>query len=128
MPRKKYLRQNTKKHMRLGKGRKKKQVWRRPKGRDNKLRERIHGKPSRPNLGVKKPKKEQNKIRGKNPILIKNITDLKKITKSDIAVLGHIGRKNKIKIAQEAKKMNIEFTNFDIFKFLKQPDKEEKWI
>lgn len=126
MARKKYLRKNTKDYSRLGKGRKKLQRWRRPKGRDNKLRERKKSRPTRPELGSKKPIREQGKIQGKNPILIKNLSDLKKLTKDNIAVLARVGKKNKIKIAEEAKKQNITFANLDLFKFLKSIQKTKE--
>jgi len=126
MPRKKYLKRNTREYARLGKGRKKKQVWRRPKGRDNKLRERKKSRPSRPELGLKKPKFQQGKVQGKNPILIKNLNDLKKLSNTNIAILAKVGKKNKIKIAQEAKKQNITFANLDLFKFLLDLEKTQE--
>ncbi len=43
MKKKKFLRRNWNKYKRIGKGNKKKQKWRKPRGRDNKMREKRRG-------------------------------------------------------------------------------------
>ncbi|MBU0957452.1 MAG: hypothetical protein KKF56_01440 [Nanoarchaeota archaeon] len=123
----KYTRRNTNELLRLGKKNKKLRKWRRPRGRDNKMRERVKNRQKRPEIGSRKTKNEQGKVRGKTPMLIKTINDLKKIKKENIAILAKVGFKTKNKIAQEAKKLNIQFSNFDVFKFLtkQEPEKTE---
>jgi len=53
----KFLRRVWKRHSKLGRGRKKKQVWRKPTGRDNKMRERKKGHPSVVSIGYRSEKK-----------------------------------------------------------------------
>ena len=61
--RKKFLRGKWRTYSKLGKGRKKKQKYRKPKGRDNKIRERKKGNPKKVEVGYKKQKKGQKKTR-----------------------------------------------------------------
>lgn len=110
----------------LGKGRKNKQIWRRPKGRDNKMRERKKGHPASVSLGFRTEKENRNKIKGKNPIMIYKIEDLKKIGKEDIAILGKIGKRKKIQIMEEAKKSKIKINNINEDKLLKKLKKNQK--
>jgi len=129
MTRKKYTRRNTNERLRLGKKRKNSQKWRRPKGKDNKMRDRRKNRQKRPEMGSKKSKSEQGNIRGKVPIIIKTLKDLKKATKNNVLILGKVGAKAKINLAKEAKKINLDFVNLDIFKFLKEenePENKEK--
>ena len=74
----KYKRRSTGEFSRLGRGRKKKQVWRKPRGRDNKMREGTKSRPKCPKIGEKKPSKLQGKIRGLDIVKIRKIEDLKK--------------------------------------------------
>ncbi len=114
-----FLRRNWNRHSKLGKGRKKKQVWRKPKGRDNKMREKRKGYPAVVSIGYRKKKNLRGKINGKNIIVIRNAKDLEKVNESKTAVLGSLGRRKKIEIAQIAKKMKIKFHNLNTDKFLK---------
>ena len=54
----KFLRRNFSLHIRIGKKRKNKQVWRRPKGRDNKMRESRKGRPPLVSIGYKRKKEK----------------------------------------------------------------------
>lgn len=124
----KFLRHTSHKYSKLGLRRKKKQIWRRPTGRDNKMREQRRGKPAIVAIGYSTDKKIKGMIEGKTPVMIKNVKDLNKIQKNNIAVLGKMGKKNKIEIVKKAKEMKIEVYKFNIEKFLKMNDKkpEEK--
>lgn len=116
----KFLRRIWHRHSKLGKGRKKKQVWRRPKGRDNKMRERRKGYPIVVSVGYKKNRSERKNIR-----VIRNIEDLKKIKKNEMIIIGNIGKKQKIEIAKKATEMKIPVQNINIKKFLKKFEKKE---
>ena len=59
---KKFLRRTWNRYSKLGKRRKKKQVWRRPTGRDNKMREKRRGYPAVVSLGYRKEKNTRGKI------------------------------------------------------------------
>jgi len=75
-------------------------------------------------------------IKNQTPVEIKNLSDIKKIGKNKIAVLGRIGKKNRIDIAKAAEKEKVTFANFNVKKFLKKlkektvvkekPKKEDK--
>ena len=115
---KKFLRRTWDRYSKLGKGRKKKQKWRNPKGRDNKMRERKKGSSKVVSVGYKSQEIEK-------PILIKNVLDLGKL-KGKKVIIGKIGRKKKIEIAKKANEMKISIKNLNIKKFLKELNKKTK--
>lgn len=119
----KFLRRTWKRYSKLGRGRKKKQVWRRPTGRDNKMREKRKGYPKVVSIGYKKSKKL-----GKNIVVVKNIKDLGSIKKNEIPIIGKVGKKKKIDILKKAKERKISIQNINTEKFLKKnlKIKEEK--
>ena len=123
---KKFLRRTWSRYSKLGKGRRKKQVWRRPTGRDNKMREKRKGYPIVVSVGYRGETSSRGKIEGKNPILVKNITELKNIGKDEIIIIGKIGKKKKIELVQKAKEMNFKILNLDSEKFLKKVKKPVK--
>jgi large subunit ribosomal protein L32e len=122
----KFLRRKTQAYSKLGKRRKKKQVWRKPTGRDNKMREKRKGRPAVVSLGYRSEKTSRNTLKNKKPVIIMNTSDLKKIKESEIAVIGAVGKKKKLKIAEEAKKMKIEIYNMNTDKFIEKNKKPEK--
>lgn len=103
----KFLRQDSVRHVRLGKNRKKLQKWRRPRGMHSKIRKKRFGYPVFPMTGFKKPSAISGKVRGKVPFLISCKGDLEKVGKDMIVVFSRkIGAKKRIelmKIAQEKK-------------------------
>ncbi len=117
----KFLRRTYSRYSKLGKGRKKKQKWRRPTGRDNKIRERRKGYPARVGIGYKKGKDESKKI-----FKIDSLKDLENVKKNAVVILGKIGKKKKIEIAKKAKEKKIEISNLNIKKFLKKAEKKQK--
>lgn len=122
----KFLRRGWFRYSKLGKRRKNKQVWRRPSGRDNKMRDKRRGYPAVVSIGYGTNKKEKGLIEGKTPIKIDSIKDLKKIGKNDIGVLGKFGKKKKMEIAKIAKEKNIEISNLNLNKILKEAKKNSK--
>jgi len=123
---KKFLRRDWNRNPKLGKGRKKKQVWRRPTGRDNKMREKRKGYPSIVSIGYKKSNEERNKIKDKAPIKVFNIKELENVKKGQIVILGKMGKKKKKELATEIKKRGIEVANLNVNKFLKGFEKKTK--
>ena len=115
-----FLRRISNRYSKLGKRRKKKQVWRRPTGRDNKMRERRRGYPARVSIGYKNTDKEKE-------IVIQNPKELEKVNKKLIIVVGKVGKKKKIEIAKKAKELKIQLLNLNINTFLEKnkPKKEE---
>lgn len=120
---KKFLRRIWGRYSKLGKRRKKKQIWRKPTGRDNKMRERRKGYPAVVSIGYKQDKKVRGSIKNKTPILIQNVKDLESIKKNEIVIVGNVGKKKKIEIVKKAKEMKIEIHNLNIKTFLKKFDK-----
>lgn len=118
---KQFLRRTVNRYTKLGKGRKKKQVWRRPKGRDNKMREKRKGYPAVVSVGYRKDRKER-----KNIAIIRNVNDLEKVGKSDVLVLGKVGKKKKAEILGKAKELKFVFQNINSEKILKQIESEIK--
>jgi len=117
----KFLKRTWNRYSKLGKGRKKKQVWRRPKGRDNKMREKRKGYPMVVSVGYKKKKSERKLVR-----VVRNIEDLEKTEKNDMIIMGNVGKKKKIEIAKKAIKMKIPIQNINIKKFLKKSEKQKE--
>lgn len=117
----KFLRRIWNRYSKLGKRRKKKQVWRRPKGRDNKMREKRKGYPVVVSVGYKKKRSERKNIR-----VIRNPEELERTEKNEIVIIGDIGKKKKIEIAKKAIKMKIPIQNIDIKKFLKKSEKKKE--
>ncbi len=117
----KFLRRNWNKYSKLGKRKKKKQVWRKPRGRDNKIREKRKGCPKFVSIGYKNDILERKRIR-----VIRNLDALEKIKKNEILVLGNVGKKKKIEILKKAKERKISVQNMNIEKFLKKIEKQKK--
>jgi large subunit ribosomal protein L32e len=116
----KFLRRDSARHFQFGKRRKKMLKWRRPTGRDNKMRDRRRGYPARVSIGYKN-KKESKKL-----ILVQNIFDLEKVQKGNLILLANVGKKKKIEIIKKAHEKKIEFVNINTAKFLKKLNKGEK--
>ena len=117
---KQFIRRDSNRYSKIGKNRKKLQKWRKPKGRDNKMRERRHGYPKSPSMGYKKPKKEISKIKGKYPKLVYNLKDLDKARKDNIIIIGKVGVKKRLEIIKKVIKMKLTVHN------LSTPNKETK--
>ncbi len=111
----KFLRRTWKRYAKLGKGRKKKQMWKKPTGRDNKMREKRRGYPAVVSIGYKK-----NKELKKNIIVIRNLKDLEEVKKNGIIIIGNIGKKKKIEILQKAKEKKVLIHSINTEKFLKK--------
>lgn len=119
MARKKFLRRVWMRYSKLGRGKKKKQKWRRPRGRDNKMREKQRGYPRTVSIGYGNKKSLRGNIKGLNPIKIQNVTELEQLKENDIVILGKVGMKKKIEIAKRAKDKKIKIINLNIKKVLK---------
>ena len=126
----KFLRRSCDRYSKLGKKRKNKQIWRKPTGRDNKMREKRRGYPVVVSIGYRGAKIKRGKTELKTPILVKNLNDLEKIKTNQIAIIGNIGKKKKLEIAKKAKEMKIKLSNMNQEKFLKlntkKADKQKK--
>ena len=120
----KFLRRDATRFSKFGNGKGKKASWRKPTGRDNKMREKRRGYAPVVSIGYRSDKKIRGTLEEKNPVTIMNINDLKKIGKKDIGVVGNVGAKKKIEIVKKAKEMKIELKNVNIDAFLKKLNKK----
>jgi ribosomal protein L32E len=115
----KFLRRDAARYSKFGNGRGKKAKWRKPTGRDNKMREKRKGYQTLVSIGfgtIEKP----------TPITIFNAKELTKVNKNSVLLLGKVGKKKQIEIAKKAKELGLKFTNLNVDSFLKKLNKEEK--
>ncbi len=96
--------------------------WRKPKGRQSKLRLQKKGKGKLPKIGFRTPKSERGKIKVGNkllePIKIMNVNDLKKIdANKQIGIVGSaVGKRKRELIKEEAKRLGVRLLNLKIKK------------
>lgn len=115
-----------KRFSKFGKGKGKRAKWRKPTGRDNKMRESRKGHPSMVSIGYRTIKKLREKINEKTPVKVMNLKDLEKIKNNEIGIVGKVGQKKKIEIVKKAKELKIELKNINVASFLKKQEKEKK--
>ncbi len=111
MPKKKFVRQDANRYSKIGKNRKKLQKWRRPKGRDSKMRLKRKSYPATVSIGYSTSRKEYGKINGKTPVLVYNIKDLEKLGKENVALLAKVGAKKKLEMIKFAEEKKIAIIN-----------------
>jgi len=131
MAKKRFLRTNVWLYSRLGARRKNKQVYRRARGGENKLRLKRKGRLRNVSIGFRSEKKTRDLVRGLRPIVIHNIKEIKQIKKDEIGVLAKIGKKKKIEVANYILENKTQLLNFNAKKFLrntkvKEPEIKEK--
>ena len=124
----KFLRHTSHKYSKLGLRRKNKQIWRRPTGRDNKMREQRRGHPAIVAIGYSTDRKERGKVDKKTPVIVRNVNQIANIKKDQIAILGNVGMNKKIEMVKKAKELKVEIHKLNIEKFLKLNQKKEKKV
>jgi len=125
MKKRKFLRRLTKALLRLGRKKKKKRKWRRPRGRHSKVRKKRKGYVKPVSIGYGKPKEKKGLIKGLKPVVVHNVEELKKVKQDEIAIIASgIGKKKKIEMAKIILENNIKVLNFDAKKFLEAVEKE----
>ena len=94
----KFLRRSWNKLSKLGKGRKRIQRWRKPTGRDNKMREKRKGYSPLVSIGYRSDKENRGKLKLMTPVTIMNVSELSNLEKGQIAKLGKVGMKKLLEI------------------------------
>jgi large subunit ribosomal protein L32e len=119
----KFIRQESWRYDRLAKN------WRKPKGKDNKMRKQKSGMPALVKVGYRGPKA----ARGLHPSgytdnLVHNTAELVKLDpKRDAARIGHtVGKKKRIEIINEATELGIKVLNPGSLISKVQKEKEKK--
>lgn len=104
----KFVRQESWRYDRLS------ESWRKPKGKDNKMRRQVSGVPPLVKVGYRGPKEG----RGLHPSgytdnLVFNLKDLMRLDpKKDAARMGHaVGRRKRIEIVAKASELGIKVLN-----------------
>jgi len=126
-----FLRSDWYKASRLGKNRKNKQLWRKPKGRHAKKREKKKSRGKQPSIGYSMTRSERGRIHGLMPALIFNPQGLIQVKKDQIAIVSSkVGIKKKIEIAKKAIELKIKIKNLNPQEFLDKISKmrEEKKV
>jgi large subunit ribosomal protein L32e len=121
-----FIRRTWKKYSKLGKRRKSKQKWKRPTGRDNKMRDKRRGYPKTVSVGYVRDKELRGTIDGKNFLRVESVAELERVGKNQIAIIGKVGKKRKIEIAKKAKEKKIEIANLNVQRFLKKEERKNK--
>ena len=124
MTRKKFIRSGYHRYSKLGLRRKKKQVYRKAKGGDNKVRLNRAGRIRKVKIGFRSRKTERGLIKGLKGILVHNIEDLKKIKHGEIGIIAKIGNKKRLEIAKYALEKNIPLKNLDSKEFIEKIEKK----
>ena len=102
--------------------------WRKPKGKDNKMRKQVSGVPRLVKVGYKGPRISRGlHPSGYNDVLVFNSRDLTKIDpKKDAVRIAHgVGNKKRIDIVTEATKLKIKILNPGKIEAKKLPEKVE---
>src|SRR3989344_5351321 len=126
MARKTFLRQGYWRYSKLGLRRKNKLIYRKAKGRDNKVRLQEKGRIVKVKVGFKKNKNVQGLVKGLKPVLVHSINDIKKLAKQEIGILARIGNKKKKEIATFVLANKITLINFNAKKFMKNVEFAQK--
>jgi len=108
MVQKKFKRTDFAKYSKLGVRRKNKQKYRKGKGLDNKMKLNMKGHLRKVKDGFRTAKKTRDLIKGLNPVVVNNVTDLKKVTEGMIGIIAKIGNKKRKEILDYAVTNNIK--------------------
>ena len=103
---KQFLRQQWFKHPRLGK------KWRRPRGKQSKLRKGYKGHWSKPSVGFSKDRKLRGLVKGYITVAVESLTDVENIQKGyAIIIAGCVGKKKALAIEKKANEKGIKIIN-----------------
>ncbi|MFA5857150.1 MAG: eL32 family ribosomal protein [Candidatus Pacearchaeota archaeon] len=118
MTKRKFLRTGYSQYSKLGLRRKNKQVYRKSNGTDNKIRLKMKGHLRNINIGFRTDKTKRNTINGTKIIKIYNIEELKAADKNLTIIVGKVGTKNKMELAEYSLKNNIRLHNLNSKRYL----------
>ncbi|MBS3071792.1 50S ribosomal protein L32e [Candidatus Pacearchaeota archaeon] len=108
---KRFVRQDSHRHFKLGRGRKKIQRWRRPRGRHSKMRKARKSYPASPTVGYRTERKQRGLIKGLKPLLVRNIRDLRSANGRAVIFASKLGAKKKIDLLKKAEEMKLKILN-----------------
>ena len=107
-----FLRSDWMRHSRLGRGRRKLQKWRRPRGRHSKIRRKRFGYPMKVMIGFSSPREGRGTVQSLNPVLVHNIKEISALKKESIAIIARaVGARSKIAMIKTAQEKGIKIAN-----------------
>ncbi|MEM4326091.1 MAG: eL32 family ribosomal protein [Candidatus Pacearchaeota archaeon] len=104
----KFIRGGWYRYSKLGRKRRKKLVWRKARGRHNKMRKKRKGHPSIVSIGYKRNRKS-NVIK-----IIRNLKELVNTPKGEEVILGKIGGRKRTEIIKKADELGIKIKNLKV--------------
>jgi large subunit ribosomal protein L32e len=107
----KFLRVDAHKMIKLGKGVKKKQRWHKPIGRQNKLRLGEKGGAQRPKVGWGSAKVIRDLIFGVKVIRVENVKDVDNVSKGEGILIAKVGKRKRVEIIKRANERKIKILN-----------------
>lgn len=107
----KFLRSDSHKRMKLGKGIKKNQKWRGAKGRQNKIRLGRKSYARRPKIGWGNKSEDKNMINEVTPIRVENINDVTHLKVGQGILIANIGKKKRLEIIKAANEKKLKILN-----------------
>ena len=124
----KFVRTDFRKYSKLGVRRKKKQIYRKARGRDNKIRLNMKGHTTNVRIGYANAREGKGLIDGLKPVMVYNIEDLEKVGAGMIGIVGKVGGKKRKEIAEEVLKSEVKLKNLNAKKFLDEIEEKIKKI
>jgi large subunit ribosomal protein L32e len=106
-----FLRVESHKKIKLGRGVKKNQKWHGAKGRQNKLRLNRKGRGLRPRVGWGADGESKGFIAGIEAVRIENLKELAAVKKGSGIIVGKVGAKKRMTILEKAKEMGVKILN-----------------
>lgn len=108
----KFVRTDSSRSFKLGRNRKKLQVWRGAKGKHSKIRKQRKGYPKMPSIGFASPRKGSGKVNNLTPMLVHNVPELEKINNaSQAAIIARVGARKKLELLKKASDLGIKILN-----------------
>jgi len=123
---KKFLRRDWNKMLRLG-GRRKKLKWRVSRSGHSKIRQKWKGYSQAPAVGYKGPRSTRGFVENKKTVMINNISNLMQLKGNEIGIVSKtMGQKKKIDLAKKALEIKANLLNFDASKYLDEIKKMQE--
>src|SRR3989339_1416010 len=104
----KFLRVESHKKIKLGKGVKKNQKWHSAIGRHNKLRLGRKGRIQTPKVGWGASGSTKGFVAGIEAVRVENLKELANVKKGSGIIVGKVGARKKLSILEKAKEMGIK--------------------
>ena len=103
--------------------------WRQPKGMHSKLRRKFKSRGQHPSIGYRAPLAVRGlNNKGLREVVIKNITDLSKVTSKEVILFSKsLGQKKKVELLKKAQELQLNVYNIkDVVLYLKNVEEELK--